>query len=141
MSIFLKVFLIILTIIWLVVIFILSSYNAKDSSKLSDKVLKSGASKIISNKKTLKKVVNSLGLPIRKIAHFIEYMFLGILVYLVSLSFNLTDPFMVLVICLILACLDEIHQFFVPDRTCRILDIIIDVLGTGLGVLIVYLIK
>ena len=39
------------------------------------------------------------------------------------------------------ACSDEFHQLFIPDRTGRLLDVFIDMIGASLGILILSLIK
>ena len=45
-----------------------------------------------------------------------------------------------LAICLIYASSDEIHQYFVPGRACRIFDVGVDTLGALTGTLILTLI-
>lgn len=42
---------------------------------------------------------------------------------------------------IIYATSDEIHQYFVPGRACRMGDVFIDTLGVLLGITIILLIK
>ncbi len=47
--------------------------------------------------------------------------------------------FITISICFLYALSDEIHQFFVPGRACRILDVLIDTLGSSFFILIYFL--
>ncbi len=77
---------------------------------------------------------------IRKGAHFIEYAVLAILLCR-ALSEPGTRPstsvlVRVIVYCTIYACLDELHQAFVPKRTASPYDSMLDTLGASLGALL-----
>ncbi|GEM_PF-3025799 len=62
---------------------------------------------------------------VRWTAHFMEYLVLClVLVWLVGLR-----PFTAMVICLALGAADEGHQYFIPDRTCSLLDLKYDWAG------------
>lgn|SRR5699024_1155791 len=77
---------------------------------------------------------------IRKSAHFLIYMVLGIFTYLAcsqhrkNVSFNVI---MTMVICVLYAISDEVHQLFVPGRSGEVGDVFIDGLGALLGVFFV----
>ena len=43
-----------------------------------------------------------------------------------------------IIICFIFGGLDEIHQIFIPGRTARFYDCIIDTLGSSTSILILY---
>ena len=79
---------------------------------------------------------------IRKSAHFTEYLLLGLFF---SLTVREKCPFSgkVFVICGILcACYalsDEIHQHFVPGRSCELRDMCIDAAGALLGCFLVWI--
>jgi VanZ family protein len=77
---------------------------------------------------------------IRKSAHVLEYGVLAIL-----LCRALTEPgarptpailLRVIVSCAIYACLDELHQLFVPKRTGSLYDSLLDTLGATAGALL-----
>lgn len=40
----------------------------------------------------------------------------------------------VIIICFAYAVFDELHQYFVPYRSCSVFDIIVDVCGMTLGI-------
>lgn len=74
---------------------------------------------------------------IRKLAHFSEYGMGGALVLSLFSTFRLNEIRQILFstcIGIIYASTDEIHQLFVPGRTGKLIDVIIDSLGfiTGL---------
>lgn len=68
---------------------------------------------------------------ILKSFHLIEYAFLAIL-----LSFAILKKKWVILIAYLYAISDEVHQSFVPGRTARFRDTLIDLIGISLGILI-----
>ena len=121
---------IILVIIWMIVIFIFSNMNGNLSSMQSNGIVAKIATFIhyTGNIDTLRFIV-------RKSAHFTEYLILGILVLNACKYNNAKDIFMLsLLICILYACTDEIHQLFIPDRGGRILDVCIDTIGSLCGI-------
>lgn len=80
---------------------------------------------------------------IRKGAHFSEYTILGILGYNVIRYYIYTRKarFLALVLVVVYACSDEIHQIFIPGRAGRFTDIIIDSCGGAFAFLIIVFIN
>ena len=76
---------------------------------------------------------------IRKIAHLTEYTILGFLIENTIKNYN-KKTYISLIICLLYAITDELHQSLVPGRSPQITDIIIDTFGSLLGI-IIYTIK
>ena len=87
----------------------------------------------------------------RKTAHFLEYAVLGALMLnmLVQIARARGRNVLKMLLQLALAawlfstayaCTDELHQLFVPGRTGKLTDVLIDSSGVLLGVLIVMLI-
>jgi VanZ family protein len=78
---------------------------------------------------------------VRKSAHFIEYMILGILFF--NSFFNginlKTVAFTAFLWGLGYSITDEIHQIFVPGRTAKIMDVLIDSTGVVSGLLLICL--
>lgn len=77
--------------------------------------------------------------PVRKMAHFSEYMCVGILTYLVWCPWiNKRKALYILVMILVFisAVLDEIHQYFVPGRWCSFADVCLDTVGGAFGLLL-----
>lgn len=129
-------------ILWMAIIFNLSSQEADQSSQLS-----TGIAEIITD--TIEKVVPNINLDIgklnhivRKNAHFAAYFILGILVlnaFRRSGSFGYKSIIAVLLICILYAVSDEVHQVFVPGRGAQVKDVVIDSAGafTGVGVFMI----
>ena len=123
---------IILVIIWMTFIFIMSSFNSTESSNQSSFIVD-----IITNFIKISNV-ELLTLIIRKLAHFTEYFILGMLVYNMTTSYN-KKRHLAIIICFMYALSDEIHQLFVPGRSCQILDMTIDILGATSGIYLLLL--
>jgi VanZ family protein len=77
---------------------------------------------------------------VRKTAHFTEYFILGCLLF--NGFFTGVRPgktfWLALATGIAYAMSDEIHQKFVPGRTCRLLDVTIDSAGIALGLTVLY---
>ena len=77
--------------------------------------------------------------PVRKLAHFGEYMCVGILVYLIwSQWMKRGKRLYLLTVAWVFvsgAC-DEIHQLFVPGRWCSFGDMCLDTCGGAFGLLL-----
>ena len=73
----------------------------------------------------------------RKAAHFTEYLLLGL-----TLRWGLDSSLLhVWLIGAAYAVTDEIHQLFVPGRSCEFRDICIDAIGVLAGVLLMKVVK
>ena len=80
---------------------------------------------------------------VRKAAHFIEYLVLGVLA---GRAFSRSSHellrrrwvVMALIVVVVYAFLDEYHQSFVPSRTASIYDSLIDSAGGLAGIIIYY---
>ena len=122
---------IIFIIIWLVIIFVMSSFNASESSNQSNFIVNL-IIKIFGGNSQLITII------VRDFAHFMEYLILGILC--TNLCKKKKDFWMVVIFCIIYAITDEVHQMFVPGRAFQLLDIMIDSLGSFLGLVLYRLI-
>lgn len=120
-------------------IFYLSSQPATDSRALSNKVLevlRSCFHRAASLAPFIQKL--NVGYPvvrIRKVAHFTIYLVLGLVSYLVlprkwPIWRRLTC---VIALCFVYAITDEIHQHFVAGRNPEVRDVLIDTLGSSVG--------
>ena len=125
---------ILLVLIWMAVIFIMSSFNATESSNQSNIIVN-----IIVNIFNINNI-NLVSFIIRKLAHFTEYLILGILTYNLINNHN-KKTYIAIIICVLYAISDEIHQMFVPGRSCQILDMTIDSIGSITGIYLLKLIN
>lgn len=81
-------------------------------------------------------------IDIRKIAHVILFLAEGLSSwYIVRICNKKIKLLMCIAIGVLLGVLDEIHQLFVSGRTSTVTDIVIDIAGAFLGVLIAILIQ
>lgn len=121
-----------LTAATMVMIFMFSSDTGEESAQLSGGLLA--------------KIIIYIGNvfsenTLRKLAHFTEFTALGLFTAGgMYFSFNIRKPYAPLIPCVLYAVSDEIHQYFVPDRACRVLDVFIDSCGSLAGILIFLLI-
>ena len=84
-------------------------------------------------------IVEGLQHFVRKLAHFSIYMLLGLFSYaavLLSTEKLRYKWLLAIIICVSYAAVDEIHQLFVPGRTAKITDVLIDGAGSIMGMLL-----
>ena len=91
--------------------------------------------------------VDVVSFCVRKGAHFTEYLVLGMCLWLTArdvlarrlerIARQVTPSFLVpWAIGAFYAVTDEIHQYFVPGRSCELRDMLIDTFGVAAGVLL-----
>ena len=142
-----KIIKIILVICCLFTIFMFSNDNGIASSKKSDTVIISSI-KLFTNKKLnnkiKKKYINKYVFLVRKIAHFIIYLILGLLVISLLEEYMILDKrvlLLTIIFVLLYACSDELHQYFIPGREARIGDVLLDTFGGGIGEFLYYIFR
>lgn len=74
---------------------------------------------------------------VRKTAHFCEYGLLGLLLCLLLRSYGCNAKLPPWILGVIYAVTDEIHQMYVPDRTGKVEDVLLDALGVFCGVMFI----
>ncbi len=130
---------------WMVLIFSFSAAPAVESSETSDgisyKIVKVMAALPFLDweEEELEEKAETLHVPIRKAAHFSEYVLLAVL-WVIPLGCmtktNKKRMIVALLLCIMYAVSDEIHQLFVPGRDGNIKDVLIDTAGAGFGILV-----
>ena len=129
-----------LVMVWMSLIFYLSAQVAEESSNLSEGI----TDRIV---EAIDRLVGvDLGLNfdvanhiIRKNAHFFIYLVLGVLVLNALISSGLKGSramVFALMISIVYAISDEVHQLFVPGRGGQFKDVVIDSSGSALGIFI-----
>ncbi len=139
-----RIIFIILTIIWMVVIFSFSAKDADESGRASNTVgLTIGRIFVTEFEKMPEDMqlafAEKVDYPIRKTAHALEYMVLGLLITGSIYSSRLSRIVVFLIswaLTTLYATSDEFHQLFVPGRSGEIRDVCIDSVGAIAGVLI-----
>ena len=139
-----RAILIILLIATFVRIFAFSSQDGEKSSSVSRKVTTAVTQNVKKiqdmDSKERELTLNKIEHVIRKIAHFFIYTLVGILMMALMSTYDISKRKQIIVSILVgmmYASSDEIHQYFVPDRTALFTDVLIDTAGVCLGVLIV----
>ncbi len=139
-----RIVFIVLTIIWMVVIFAFSAKDADQSTKASNTVGFALCKLFVADYDSLSEeeqleMAENIDHPIRKTAHALEYAILGILVvgavYSSSMRWYINGAIAWL-IATVYAAGDEFHQLFVPGRSGEFKDVCIDSAGALIGVLI-----
>lgn len=144
-----KIFKIILIVIWMTVVFTFSNEGGTKSSNTSRKVteviVQTISDKSIDENEQLIEKTDKI---VRKLAHYTIYTIGGILIFSYVNTIDKSKKEKILYSIAFGACYavtDEIHQFFVSGRSARIFDVGIDTLGviTGIGIylLIIKIIK
>ncbi len=143
----LRVILIILLIGTFSIIFGFSSQDSEKSSGISRKVTEiiTNPIKSIQEKPQQEKeqILSRIESVVRKIAHFSIYTVVGFLLMALFSTYKLEEMNRFsysLIIGVIYASSDEIHQCFTPGRGPQITDVIIDTMGVLLGILLVILV-
>lgn len=138
-----QIIFIVLTILWMALIFSMSNANGEESGSLSRKVTKIMCSVIVPGFDKLpideqEMIIEKHHFFVRKMAHGTEYAILGMLLCGVCFEGNLTIKKMLipLIIGILYAVTDEIHQLFVSERAGQIADVIIDSGGVFAGIMI-----
>ena len=140
----------IIAIICCIIIFSFSAVPATASTKQSKGVTYNVIKLLNGNKlteKELVKLTKRVNPVIRKIAHFSIYMILAIFTYMFIEELNIKSKsekerlrkniIYTCIFCIIYAIFDEIHQIYVPGRTGKVIDVIIDTLGACTGITII----
>lgn len=134
-----------LAIIWMCVIFAFSAQVKEESSEVSIafsyRVVSSAGNffHLHLNEEELRRISNAIEGHVRKAAHMTEFAILSVLLYLWLERWQLTiykRSIIAMLMSVVYAASDEIHQLFVPGRAGSIRDVIIDSTGAILGVLI-----
>lgn len=142
----------IIAIICCIIIFSFSAVPATASTKQS-KGLTYNVIKLLNGNKLserdLEKLTKKINPVIRKIAHFSIYMILAIFTYMFIEELNIKSKsekerlrkniIFTCIFCIIYAVFDEIHQIYVPGRTGKAIDVIIDTLGSCMGIAVLFL--
>ena len=134
-----------ITFIWMIVIFIFSANDGASSVSKSKKITYEVIN-IVEKKKSeeeKKEKVEIIHPSVRKVAHAFEYAVLYILIIssLKASNIKVNKIYLItLIICILYATTDEIHQLFVSDRSGNVIDVLIDSSGAIIGSIIISLI-
>lgn len=129
----------ILLIIWMAFIFIMSARDGDASEDISHSVGRFIGSIIVPGFEELDgdaqdRYAESIDLLVRKTAHATEYAILGVLACLCFYYHGISRYGVLgLLLGVLYAISDEIHQIFVPGRSGQVTDVILDSCGVLVG--------
>lgn len=126
-------------IIWMGIIFYLSHQVAADSSQLSSGITEFIVNGVNSIFPKLNLEVTQISFFIRKTAHFTAYFILGSLLlhaFWRSGVVGFRGVGLSLMVAVLYAISDEIHQLFVPGRSGEVRDVLLDSAGALTGIVI-----
>ena len=116
---------------WMIFIFVLSNMNSTDSGNKSQSNV--GIVEKPSEEK-IEKISTDLNPIFRKFSHAFVYLILAILV---ANALNISKVKKVFIftilICILYAASDEIHQLYIPGRSGEFRDVMIDTFGALIG--------
>lgn len=136
-----KIIKLVLIIVWMGIIFSFSNDTGEVSTKKSDGIIIRTVETFLSrdlNSLEKEKWVKYLVVPVRKAAHFFVYLILGILIISFCQEFGDINNKMVLLalfLAFLYALSDEIHQMLVPGRSGQISDVLLDAIGSFVGII------
>ena len=135
-----KIIKLILVILWMLLIFSFSNQKAEDSSKLSDGIIVKVANVFVDkalSKEKQEEILEKYTTIVRKTAHFVIYLILGILVINLFIEYDIKHLILIsLLVCILYSVSDEFHQLFIDGRSGEIRDILIDTIGSLVGIII-----
>lgn len=130
-------------ILWMLFIFYLSSQVAEQSNQLSTGITQAIMKLLGKLAPGIEPDLNSFNYFVRKNAHFIAYLVLGLLSSNAigrSRPHNLRNALFALLLCVLYAISDEVHQLFVPGRGGQAMDVLIDSAGAVVGIGLYYIV-
>lgn len=142
-----KILLISLTILWMVSIFMFSNQKSGKSTDKSHSLVSNTIVRIYKlfdhnpSDEKIESIIETWDVPVRKTAHFVEYLILGVLVFLTLREFNIKNIYLMILICFLYACSDEIHQLFVAGRDGNFVDVLLDTFGSTTGIILLNKLK
>ena len=131
----------ILIIIWMITVFMFSNQNGDESQKTSNTVTKVIVRILTFNQEITEeqelKSIEDLDFVIRKLAHYSIYLLGGILIWGYINTFDIATKKKIIISIIIgvaYAAFDELHQYFIANRSANIIDVSIDSIGVITGV-------
>lgn len=143
-----KIIHLVLVLIWMLTVFMFSSQNGEQSQNTSTKVTELIVEIITYNQNITKaeklELIENIDYHIRKLAHYSIYSLGGILIHNYINTYNATNKKVILIsilIGVIYAISDELHQYFTLGRCASVLDVLIDSFGIITGIILIKIIK
>ena len=130
-----KIIKFILVLLCMITIFSFSSDKGLESSKKSSYII--SIIEKLTGKKYEDKQLEVITFMVRKTAHFTIYFLFGFLLVSLFREYFIIDKkkfLIVIFLCMLYACSDEVHQLFVSNRSGKVSDVLLDTVGSFLGI-------
>ena len=126
---------------WMAVIFFFSAQPAETSSQTSGGIVSQIVELVYPNFDAIPEpeqvmILDVWQVVVRKCAHFSAYALLSALAANAIRTYNVRKRLrcgIPMAVSVLYAVSDEVHQYFVPGRSCQFLDVCIDTLGAAFG--------
>lgn len=131
-------------VLWCAVIFSLSEENGSASGGRSEKVCRFVAETFLPDYDEMSlseqnKTVEGMQFFVRKTAHFTAYAALGFMLFAAFRKKTNGKAFcLAVLVSAAYAASDELHQLFVPERSGRLTDVLLDTCGAAFGGLLAF---
>lgn len=129
----------ILTLIWMCVIFSFSLQTGETSSEISGSLIEKLITLFMSDAQIAPEQISFLEHVLRKCAHFLEFLVLGVLSSITmeywKFKYKVLCGFF---FCINVAVVDEILQLFISGRSGSVKDVMIDSAGAVVGIVILF---
>lgn len=143
----LRMFLLLMLLCTFFVIFNFSSQDSNKSGGVSKNITNIIVEKIFKIEGQItqeqNQIIDRTEKVIRKIAHFSIYTLVGLLLMSLLSTYKIEEIkriYISMIVGIIYATSDEIHQAFIPGRSAQITDVVLDSMGVLFGILLVLLI-
>lgn len=130
---------IILVVLWMITVFCFSNQNSTRSSNTSRKAIQFVVRKVATlPQEQEESIIEDLQHVVRKLAHFSIYTVGGMLLLSLVKTYTKQMPWLYAwFIGTGYAITDEIHQYFIPGRSCELRDVMIDSSGVITGIILI----
>ena len=136
-------------IAWMTMIFTMSAMQAPASGQMSTRIARTAVEAFVpgysdASADMQSDILFSADHFVRKTAHFTEYMLLGVFAALFFFCYEWSSKsriFAALLVCMVYAVSDEVHQIFVLGRGPMAGDVFLDWAGSAFGVMMVLTIR
>lgn len=129
---------IILVVFWMITVFCFSNQNSTKSSNTSRNAIRFMVRKVATVPQEQEEdIIEGLQHVVRKLAHFSIYTIGGMLLLSLVKTYTNQKPWLYAwFLGTGYAITDEIHQYFVPGRSCEVRDVMIDSSGVITGIIV-----
>lgn len=124
---------------WLLVIFMFS--HEQNSGSVTKEIISTTIS--IKEEPKTEPLLDGINFIVRKSAHITEFIILTLILFSLTSEYTKNEKKIIIIsviVCILFAAGDELHQYFVPGRSALVTDVLIDSIGALIALIIYKLI-